>query len=106
MASTVFLESPRRIMALLMIMTICLLVYAALEHRIRGSLQQNNETFPDQKGKPNSRPTTRWVFQFFAVIHVLSVNFMQQIVLNVNEHQIHLLRLLEPRYKRLYSGSG
>lgn len=106
MASTLFLESSRRIMALSMIMTICLLIYAALEHRIRGTLQQNNETFPDQKGKPNSRPTTRWVFQFFAGIHVLNVDFMQQIVLNMNEHQARLLRLLGPRYERLYSGSG
>ena len=30
---------PERIMALLMVMTVCLLVYAALESRIRPALQ-------------------------------------------------------------------
>jgi hypothetical protein len=37
MASTVFLKSAQRIMALAMIMTLSLLVYSALEHRIRES---------------------------------------------------------------------
>jgi transposase len=34
----VFLKSAQRIMALAMIMTLSLLVYSALEHRIRESL--------------------------------------------------------------------
>lgn len=41
LASTLYLKSPARIMALLMVMTICLLVYAALEHRIRHALAEN-----------------------------------------------------------------
>jgi transposase len=65
MASTFFLKSRKRIMALMMVMTLCLLVYAALEHRIREALDINNETLPNQKGKPVSSPTARWVFQFF-----------------------------------------
>jgi len=35
LADSLFLKSPKRIMALMMVMTICLLVYAALEYRIR-----------------------------------------------------------------------
>jgi len=50
MAQTMFLKSTKRIMALLMVMTICLLVYAALEHRIRQALKEHDEYFPDQKG--------------------------------------------------------
>jgi len=64
MVSTVFLKSPRRIMALMMIMTLCLLVYAAIEWRIRQALQSQNQTIPDQKGQPTQRPSARWVFQF------------------------------------------
>ncbi len=63
MASTMFLKSTKRIMALLMVMTICLLVYAALEHRIRQALKEHDEYFPDQKGNAIQNPTTRWVFQ-------------------------------------------
>ena len=33
MANTLFLKSPKRIMALMMIMTLCLLIYGALEYR-------------------------------------------------------------------------
>jgi len=56
MASTLFLKSPRRIM------TLCLMVYAALEHRIRQGLAEQSQAYPDQKGKPTERPTARWVF--------------------------------------------
>ena len=43
-------------MALLMVMTVCLLVYAALEYRIRQALRSQHETFPDQKGRPIQHP--------------------------------------------------
>ena len=52
-------------MALLMVMTICLLVYAALEYRIRTALKEHAATFPDQKGKRIQNPTARWVFHDF-----------------------------------------
>ncbi|WP_339137415.1 MAG: IS1634 family transposase [Candidatus Electrothrix sp. GW3-4] len=103
MASTLFLKSRKRIMALMMVMTLCLLVYAALEYRIREELDTNNETFPNQKGKPVSAPTARWVFQFFSGIHVLIIGGAQQAVLNLNEHHLRLLKLLGVRYEILYS---
>jgi len=71
MSSNFFLKSPKRVMVLTMIMTLCLLLYAALEHRIRESLKQMEKTFPNQKGKGIANPTARWVFQFFTGIHVL-----------------------------------
>lgn len=36
-------------MALFMVMTVCLPVYAALEYRIRNALKANEATFPDQR---------------------------------------------------------
>lgn len=63
LASTLHLKSPVRIMALLMVMTICLLVYAALEHRIRNALAENAASVPDQKGKPTSKPTAKLKFR-------------------------------------------
>jgi transposase len=61
-AHTLFLKSPQRIMALLMVMTVCLLVYAALEYRLRQALADTRTSVPDQQGKPTQRPTMRWVF--------------------------------------------
>lgn len=102
MASTLFLKSPKRIMALMMVMTLCLLVYAALEHRIRKALTEDNKTFPNQKGILITNPTTRWVFQFFGGIHVLVIARMQTLVLNLNEHHVALLKLLGEKYEILY----
>jgi transposase len=62
LAASLYLKKPERIMALLMVMTVCLLVYAALEYRIRHALQDQGATFPDQKGKRTQHPTARWVF--------------------------------------------
>jgi len=106
MASSLFLKSPQRMMVLMMIMTLCLLLYAALEYRIRQSLQQAKKTFPNQKGHGISAPTARWVFQFFKGIHVLRLPDSQAIVLNMNSHHILLLTLLGEKYEKLYSGSG
>src|SRR5713101_1625968 len=73
-ASSLYLKKPERIMALLMVMTVCLLVYAALEYRIRTALKEHDATFLDQKGKPVQNPTARWVFHYFVGIHVLLIS--------------------------------
>ena len=103
MASTLFLKSVKRVMAVTVIMTLCLLVYAALEYRIRKALREAKETFPNQLGQPVTNPTARWVFQFFAGIHILTVDQMQVLVLNMNDLQWKLLRLLGKPYEQLYS---
>jgi transposase len=101
-ASSLYLKKPERIMALLMVMTVCLLVYAALEYRIRQELKDHAATFPDQKGKRIQHPTARWVFHYFVGIHVLCQAGQWPIVLNLTEEHQNLLRLLGPPYMRLY----
>jgi transposase len=103
MASTLFLKSVKRIMALMGIMTLCLLVYAALEYRIRKALKERDETFPNQLGVGVANPTARWVFQYFKGIHLLVINQAQAIVLHLNDTQTKLLRLLGDRYLKIYS---
>jgi len=102
MASSFFLESERRIMALLMVMTLCLLVYSALEWRIREGLQDEGLSFPDQKGNPTQRPTARWVFESFLGIHVLFEG-QRRLVLNMKERHQIILTVLGKRYDRLYA---
>jgi transposase len=105
MAHTLFLKSPKRIMALMMIMTLCLLVYGALEYRIRQTLQQQQQMFPNQLGTITAKPTARWVFQFFAGIHVLVCDNCRNVVLNCNVYHHQLLNLLGERYVLLYANS-
>jgi transposase len=102
LASSLYLKKPERIMALLMVMTVCLLVYAALEYRIRTALKEHAATFPDQKGKRIQNPTARWVFHYFVGIHVLYVPQQGLIVLNLTEEHQHLLQLLGKRYVWFY----
>ena len=106
MASTVFLKSAQRIMALAMIMTLSLLVYSALEHRIRESLKAHQQTVPNQKGHPTDHPTARWVFQFFTGIHLLVMASMGEIVLNLKAAHQTLLAVLGEHFVALYADSG
>jgi len=101
-ASSFYLKKPERIMALLMVMTVCLLVYAALEYRIRHTLTAQQATFPDQKGKPTQTPTARWVFHYFVGIHLLSISGQWPRVLNLTEEHANLLKLLGKPYMQLY----
>ena len=87
------------------IMTLCLLVYAALEHRIRQELAQKSRTFPDQKGKPTACPTVRWVFLFFIGVHLLTLPSRAQVVLNLNSPHRALLELLGQHYLPFYANS-
>jgi transposase len=102
LASSLYLKKPERIMVLLMVMTVCLLVYAALEYRIRQALKDQEATFPDQKGKRIPNPTARWVFQYVVGIHLLCQASQWPIVLNLTEEHQHLLRLLGQPYMRFY----
>jgi hypothetical protein len=97
-ASSLYLKQPERIMALLMVMTVCVLVYAAVEYRIRKALKDHEATFPNQQGKRIQQPTARWVFHYFVGIHVLCPAGQWPIVLNLTADHQHLLRLLGQPY--------
>jgi transposase len=103
LASTIFLKKVQRVMALLMVMTVCLLVYAALEFRIRQTLQDNEVTVPDQKGKATSKPTARWVFELMQDVHLLRVPHLNHLItLNLKREVRNLLRLLGNGYTSAY----
>jgi transposase len=102
-ASSRYLKTPQRIMARLMVMTVCLLGYAALEHRLRATLREHEATFPDQKGHPIQNPTARWVVQDFVGIHLLLMPGAWPLVLNLTDTHEHLLQLLGQPSKAFYS---
>ena len=93
LASTLFLKRAERIMALLFVMTLCLLVYAATWYRIRKVLAENEAVVPDQirrirvQGKPTKRPTARWVFELFLDVHLLFITQqgVQVLVMNLKD---------------------
>lgn len=96
------LKTPERISALLMVMTICLLVYAALESRRRTALKEHEATFPDPQGKRIQNPTARWVFHDVVGIHVCDLPRPWPIVRTLTEAPPHRLHLLGKRYPWVY----
>ena len=71
MVDSIFLKLPSRIEALMMIMTLCLLVYNVGQYRLRESLKVQNITLPNQLGKEVPNPTLKWVFQIMEGIGVV-----------------------------------
>jgi len=71
MVDSIFLKLPSRIEALMMIMTLCLLVYNVGQYRLRESLKGQNTTLPNQLGKEVTNPTLKWVFQIMEGIDVV-----------------------------------
>ncbi len=103
MASTVFLKNPKRIEALMMIMTLSLLVYAALEHKTRERLKEKKVTFPNQIGKQIENPTMRWIFQCFKGIDVLNIEgSSESLLLNMEENEEKIITLLGENYVKIY----
>jgi len=101
--SHVFLELPRRIMALSMVMGLCLLIYTLAQFKLRKALQQTNQTIPNQLKKPIQNPTMRWVFQLFSGIHVMYIKGKRRYILNLDAIQIQILNLLGKTTQSYYT---
>ena len=105
-ADSVFLKNPKRIMALLMVMTLSLLVYSIAERQLREALKSEDETIPNQVGKPTQTPTMRRIFQIFEGVEVLLIKLptgFQRVVMNLDELRLKILNFLPREVKILYS---
>jgi transposase len=86
--SSVFLKKASRIEALMMIMTLCLMVYSVAQYRLREALKQTNNTIPSQSKKPTQKPTMAWVCRLFHGVGVVLLNLasgVQEVVANLND---------------------
>ena len=101
-ADSIFLKKPERIASLMMIMTLSLLVYSALEYKVRKNLKEKRLTFPNQKGKLISNPTTRWIFQYFYSV-VLILLEEERAFDYFNDHHAVILECLGDDYWDFYS---
>lgn len=100
-ASSVFLNTPRRVAALAMVMGLCLLVYTLGQRQLRQALAQADETIPNQLNKPTSSPTLRWVFQSFQAIHLVDFNNQLQ-VSNLTDVRLKILSFLGSPCQKYY----
>jgi transposase len=104
-AESLYLKSPKRIMALLMVMTLSLLMYSLAEMRIRSALNKKDQHIWDQKNKPTKRPTVRWVFMIFEDVLLLYIRNGQntkKMAMNIREEHRIVLRCLGATYEKMY----
>jgi hypothetical protein len=96
-------KKPQRIMARLLVLTVCWLVYAALEYRLRNALTAHQTTFPNHKGQPGQNPTARGVVQYCVSIPRLHMPGEGAFGLHRNDPHRQRLRLLGRRYEVFYA---
>lgn len=102
---SVFLKTPGRIDALMMVMTLCLMVYGVSEYELHQSLQEKNETIPSQTKKPTSTPSLRWVYFLFRVVNEVSVMtgaHAQKLVVNLNATLRKIIKHFGSRASAIY----
>ena len=101
--NSIFLKKPERINALMMIMTLCLMVYNAGEYEIRETLKSEKETVLNQVGKPTSKPTMRWLFKRMNSINLVTLPGQSARITGLSGEKKKILRLFGPEIARIYN---
>ena len=85
---SIFLKTPERIAALMMVMTLCLMVYGVSQYDLRSKLKSQEKTVPNALNKQTDNPTMKWIYYLFRGAHELTITVgdaIKQIVINVND---------------------
>jgi transposase len=104
-AESLYLNSPRRIMALIMVMTLSLLVYSLCERKIRDGLKSLGKTISSQVKKPTDNPTFRWVIQKFLYTTMVKIEMEDGSTISyvqLSEDQETVLEALGKAYQKSY----
>ena len=104
-AESLYLKSPKRIMALIMVMTLSLLIYSLAERKIRHVLKEKNNYIWDQKKKSTNNPTMRWIFMIFEDVLLLFTRNGQDSAyqaMNLREEHRIILSSLGPPFEKMY----
>ena len=108
MVDSIFLKLPRRIEALMMIMTLTLLVYNVGQYRLRQRLKAEETTLPDQLGKQVQTPTLRWVFQMMegiGLVHFYNKSLSQivrEVITNIHAVRKKIIYLFGATAAKIY----
>ncbi len=101
MVDSIFLKSPKRIEALMMVMTLCLMVYNIAQYKLRELLKEKNETLPNQLGKQVQNPTLRWIFQIMEGVSI--VRFLKnEVIANLSDLRKKIIELFGNTAMKMY----
>ena len=107
MVDSIFLKLPHRVEALMMVMTLCLMVYNLSQYKLRARLKAQKETLPNQLRKEIENPTLRWIFQLMENIAIVrfydaSKRLIKECITNLNELRIKIILLLGDTTAQMY----
>ena len=108
MVDSIFLKSPKRIEALMMVMTLCLLVYNVAQYRLRKTLEDEQETLPNQRNRPIQNPTLRWIFQIMEGISIVRIagemtqDIVKEFVTNLTDLRKKIIRFFGDTACQMY----
>jgi transposase len=104
-ANSLFLKSTKRIQALITIMVLALLVYKAVQRRIRIELIAKGLTIPNQINKPISNPTLKWIFRCFEGITQVFVEIdgaIKTAIDGLSDVRLRIIGLLGDEVGKIY----
>lgn len=99
MVDSIFLKLPKRIEALMMIMTLCLMIYNVGQYKLREQLKAHQITLPNQLEKEIANPTLKWIFQIMEGIDVVYfyneslTHTIREVVTNLNKLRRKIIAL-------------
>ncbi|MGA8164978.1 MAG: IS1634 family transposase [Waddliaceae bacterium] len=108
MVDEIFLKLPKRIEALMMIMTLTLLVYNVGQYLLRENLKKEETTLPNQLGKQIQNPTLRWIFQIMEGVGVVQFydemlsQVVQELITNLDALRRKIITLFGETAMKLY----
>ena len=108
MVDSIFLKSPKRIEALMMVMTLCLMTYNIAQYKLRQTLKEKNETLPNQLNQKIQNPTMRWIFQIMEGIHIVrmyrksTIKPFKEMITNLNELRKKIIALFGATACQMY----
>lgn len=108
-ASPMNLKTPLRIQAMLMVMTLCLLVYSLAEHRMQQRQSETREELVDARlpSGNNKKVSLRRVFQVFEGVDLLRFKLgpdtVHEQVLNLHDIHRRVLRLFGAEAEKIYA---
>lgn len=103
--SSLFLKKPERISALMMVMTLCLMVYSFAQYKLRMALLANEETIESQTGKPTNKPSMKCVYRLFMGISIIKLQLkdeVQELVSNVTDNLSKIIKYFGAYTMQIY----
>jgi transposase len=103
--SSIFLKKPSRITSLMMVMTLCLMIYGIAEYDLRCALKAAKDTIPSQTKKPTEKPTMKWVYRMFHGVHLVRLTLQevtQEIVINLKAVHKKIISFFGQRAMGIY----